>query len=83
MGRKRSGWYIKSDELYNEWHKWKDSHEEVEKRVISSKLGIMLMDIADHLLQHHNFNRYPQHMKDEMKSDAIMKQLKNLKNIKE
>ena len=40
-----------------------------------------MSSIAIKLLTHPNFNRYPQDMKDEMKQDAVLKQMKNLKNL--
>ena len=37
--------------------------------------------IAIKLLNHPNFNRYPQDMKDEMRQEAVLKQMKNIKNL--
>lgn len=37
--------------------------------------------ISDHLLEHPRFVRYPQHMKDDMRQDAVLKCVRNLKNF--
>lgn len=43
----------------------------------------MLLDIARHLTMHLRFHRYPEDIKEELVSDAVLKMMHNLKNIKE
>lgn len=43
----------------------------------------MLLDIARHLTQHPRFNRYTEDIKEDLVSDAVLKMINNLKNIKE
>lgn len=47
----------------------------------SNRFVEMIYTIADHLLTHKRFMRYPYHEKEEMKQDAVLKCLHNLKNI--
>ena len=42
----------------------------------------MMYVVADHLLEHQRFVRYPQHMKEDMRQEAVLKCIKNLKNFK-
>ncbi len=42
-----------------------------------------MLEVSTHLLTHPRFIRYPQSMKDEMVSDAVLKIIRNLKNMKE
>lgn len=74
--------YIDADQLKVEWLKWRDSSPQIDNRTISNELGQMILDIATHLTSHKQFVGYPQHMKDDMVSDGVMKCIKNLKNIK-
>lgn len=51
--------------------------------MVGDRLGQMLLDIARHLTQHLRFNRYPEDIKEDLVSDAVLKMINNLKNIKE
>lgn len=74
--------YIDAEQLKGEWLKWRDSSTQIDERIITNELGQMILDIATHLTSHKQFVGYPQHMKDDMVSDGVMKCIKNLKNIK-
>lgn len=68
--------YLDNKELEDEIAKWKASDEDPTKRVPSEKLGKMLIELHDGVLKHANFYRYPQDLKDEMKSFSLYRILK-------
>jgi len=70
--------YVKNSELYEELVKWRDSSPDKDKRVASEKLGEMLMKIATHYMNHPNYVRYPQWIKDEIISSSVYAMLTSL-----
>lgn len=46
-------------------------------------MGKQMLTLAQHVMEMRYFNRYPQHMKDDMVQDGVVKIVKNLKNMKE
>lgn len=75
--------FVTKEELWDDYCQWRDSATEVSERQVSEKFAIHLWKIAQHLTQHHRFVGYNQYIKDEMMSDAYIKCVVNLKNIKE
>lgn len=74
---------IENDEIYREWRKWEESSPVVEERQPSERFGELMLTIADNLLKSPKFARYGQDDKEEMRSSAVYKMLRNLKNIDE
>lgn len=74
-------YYIQESDLVEQFNVWRNSAEKVENRVVPEKLAEQIYIIADHLLTHKRFVRYPYHEKEEMKQEAVVKCLHNLKNI--
>ena len=72
--------YVKNSELYDELVKWRDSANDVEERIISEELGMMLLKIATHYMNHPNYVRYPISVKQEMVSNCVMSMLKGIKH---
>lgn len=58
--------YCSNKDLIAELIKWRDSAEKVEDRVISEKLGTMLIKISEKILNHSNFRNYPHELKEDM-----------------
>lgn len=52
--------YLTSDDIYEEWKKWKETG------VVSGKMGEQMLTLARHIMEHKQFVRYSQEMKDEM-----------------
>lgn len=69
--------YLTSDEIYEEWKKWKETG------VISERMGNQMMTIAQHIMTSRHFNGYPKEIREDMISDGVIKIIKNLKNMKE
>ncbi len=72
---------IQNDEIYREWLKWEASSPVVEERQPSERLGELMLEIADNLLESPNFSRYGWEDKEDLRSEAVYKMLKNLKNV--
>lgn len=72
--------YCTNKELQAELVKWRDSAEEVEKRIPSEELGRMLLAIANKYLNHSNFRNYTKELKEDMRSYGLYKVLRGLKN---
>lgn len=72
MGRKKKSGrnYIDNDDLMREWANC------LEEDRASDKLAQYWYTMIDHLLMHYRFNKYPEDVKDEMKSYAIWKFVK-------
>lgn len=62
--------YIDNDELEQEMSKYRLTHQ------VSERLGQILIDLHDHILQHQNFRGYRQDIKDEMRSYSLLRLLK-------
>lgn len=76
MARKQNI-YLTSDEIYDEWKKWKKTG------VISETMGQQMLTLADHVMKSHSFCGYPYQMKQDMIQEGVIKIMKNLKNMKE
>lgn len=74
-------YYVKESDLELQLDAWRKSAKNVEDRIVSEQFARNIELIATHLLTHKRFSRYPQQDKDDMKQDAILKCIKNLKNI--
>lgn len=72
--------YCTSKELTEELIKWRDSAKEVTDRVVTNKLGEMLMSIGNKLLNHSSFRNYPKELKEDMLMFGLEKLIKGLKN---
>ena len=72
--------YCTNKELQAELVAWRDSSKIIENRVISEKLGMMMMAIANKLLNHSNFRNYSYELKQDMASYFYYKLIKGLKN---
>ena len=68
--------YLTSDDIYEEWKKYKETG------VVSEKMGEQMLTLARHVMEHRKFVRYSQEMKDEMVQDGVLKILKNIHNMK-
>lgn len=77
MARRSKNIYLTSDEIYEEWKKWKETG------VISERMGNQMMTLAQHVMTSHHFNRYSKEIREDMISDGVMKIIKNLHNMKE
>jgi hypothetical protein len=62
--------YVDNDELEQELKK------HIETGNVSERLGQILIDLHDHILQHKNFRGYRQDLKDEMKSYSLYRIIK-------
>ena len=74
-------YYVNESDLVNQLQQWKDSAKDIDQRVVPDGLAQNIQLIATHLLRHKKFVRYSQDDKDDMRQDAIIKCIKNLKNI--
>ena len=72
--------YCTNKELQAELIAWRDSAKVVEDRIISERLGTMMMAIANKLLNHSNFRNYPHELKQDMASYFYYKLIRGLKN---
>ena len=75
MGRKKIP-YLDNKDLMDEWGHWKETG------VISEHMGQQMLMLAQHVMESRQFNRYRQHMKEDMVSDGVSKIIVNLKNFK-
>ena len=73
---------IENDEIYAEWKKWEASSPIVEERQPSERFGELMLLIAKNLLLSPRFAGYGWEDKEEMVSEAVLKMMKNIKNIK-
>ena len=67
--------YLDNKDLMVEWEHWKETG------VISERMGQQMLLLARHVMESRQFNRYRQHMKDDMVSDGVAKIITNLKNF--
>lgn len=74
---------IDNDEIYREWKKWEASSPIVEERQPSERFGELMLEIAKNLLLSPRYVGYGWEDKEEMVGDAVLKMMKNLKNIRE
>lgn len=74
---------IENDEIYREWKKWEASSPVVEERQPSERFGELMLEIAKNLLLSPKYARYGWEDKEEMTSEAILKMMRNLKNVRE
>ena len=51
--------FIEEADILEQWRKWKESGSTVESRTVPDSLAVQIMTIAQHLLTHNKFNRYP------------------------
>ena len=77
MARKRTGWFISSEEIWAEISNWKNTNQ------ISPRLGQIFYEIAENMTKHPRFNRYDIELKKDMIGDAVLKMIRNLHNFKE
>ena len=76
MARNRTGFFISSDEIWQEISNWKDTNQ------ISPRLGQIFYEIAENMAKHPRFNRYDMELKKDLIGDAVLKMIRNLKNFK-
>lgn len=74
---------IENEEIYAEWKKWEASSPVVEERQPSERFGQLMLEIAKNLLLSPRYVGYGWEDKEEMVGDAVLKMMKNLKNIRE
>lgn len=74
---------ISSQDIYKEWFIWKNSAEEIKDRIITEKLSFYIVELAQKVTFNPNFRGYDDDFKADMISDAYLKVVKNLKNLKE
>ena len=72
---------IENDEIYREWRKWEASSPVVDERQPSERFGELMLEIADNLLKSPKFANYGMDDKEEMRSEAVYKMMKNIKNV--
>lgn len=72
---------VENDEIYAEWKKWEASSPVVEERQPSERFGELMLKIAKNLLLSPKYARYGWEDKEEMVSEAVLKMLRNLKNV--
>ena len=77
MARKRTGWFISSEEIWAEISNWKNTNQ------ISDRLGQIFYEIAENMTKHPRFNRYDIELKKDMIGNAVLKMIRNLHNFKE
>ena len=77
MARKRTGWFISSEEIWDEISNWKNTNQ------ISDRLGQIFYEIAENMTKHPRFNRYDIELKKDMIGNAVLKMIRNLHNFKE
>lgn len=83
MPRKSSNKFVQPEQLWEGYCQWRDSAINLQDRRVNDAFALHIWNIAQHLTQHHKFARYNEHMKNEMISDAYLKCVVNLKNVKE
>lgn len=72
--------YLNNDEFADELQKWIESAENIEDRIITDKLALMIQSIPQNMIKKYQFNGYDQELKSDMVADAVLKCIKNLKN---
>lgn len=72
---------IENDEIYVEWKKWEASSPVVDERQPSERFGELMLEIAENLLKSPKFSRYSVEDREEMRSEAVYKMMKNLHNV--
>ena len=72
--------YLNNDEFADELQKWIDSSENIQDRIITDKLALMIRSIPENMIRKYQFNGYDQELKEDMIANAVLKCLKNLKN---
>lgn len=77
MGRRKTQPYLTSDEIYEEWRKWKSTG------VVSDTFAKQMLMVGTHMMTMPAFNGYSQEVKEEMVQEGCLKIMKNLKNMKE
>ena len=75
MARKRTGWFIDSQEIWAESSNWKNTNQ------ISDRLGQIFYEIAENMTKHPRFNRYDIELKKDMIGNAVLKMIRNLHNF--
>ena len=75
MARKRTGWFIDSQEIWAEISNWKNTNQ------ISDRLGQIFYEIAENMAKHPRFNRYDIELKKDMIGNAVLKMIRNLHNF--
>ena len=75
MARKRTGWFIDSQEIWAEISNWKNTNQ------ISPRLGQIFYEIAENMTKHPRFNRYDIELKKDMIGNAVLKMIRNLHNF--
>ena len=83
MPRKPSKKFVQPEQLWEGYCQWRDSATNPHDRKLNDEFALHIWNIAKHLTQHHRFARYSEHIKQEMISDAYVKVVSNLKNVKE
>ena len=83
MPRKPSKKFVQPEQLWEGYCQWRDSATNLHDRKLNDEFALHIWNIAKHLTQHHKFARYSEHIKQEMISDAYIKVVSNLKNVKE
>ena len=78
--KNKARFYCTNKELQAEMIKWRDSSKIVEERTISEELGKMFLAICNKILNHSNFRNYDAELKADMRSYALFKLIKGLKN---
>lgn len=64
---------INNDELEAEILKYQASSPDKKSRTASERLGQILLDLHNNILRNKNFNRYPQEVKEDMRSDSLVR----------
>lgn len=62
---------IDNEELERELLAYQASGKDRNSRKASERLGQIILDLHDNILMHKNFNRYPQEVKEDMKSASV------------
>lgn len=83
MARKAKKQFVTKEQLWEGYCQWRDSAVDVNDRTLSDQFALNIWKIAEHLTTHHKFVGYSQTIKDDMISDAYLKVVINLKNVKE
>lgn len=78
--KNKDRFYCTNKDLQEELLKWRDSAENPEDRIISERLGSMIIMIADRLLNHSSFRNYPLEVKQDLRGIGILKIIRGLKN---
>ena len=74
--KKDTNVYVTSDQLYNEWLVWRQTGE------VTPKLGEYMLLISQGVMKTRSFNRYSPDIRDDMIQEGVLKQVKNLHNLK-